>query len=160
VHTPSPFTSTDEAVRIRPCERGDILEVLRIEQRVFKEPWPYEAFDQCLEQSGFLVAVHDGGAVGYIIIDVMSNQTRNIGHIKDIAVDPAFHRQGIGRRLLLQAIQYGKVNGADVIKLEVRASNDPAISLYVSHGFGFRRRVPRYYADGEDALVLDMRIDN
>jgi ribosomal-protein-alanine N-acetyltransferase len=40
------------------------------------------------------------------------------------------------------------------VKLEVRASNEPARSLYDDFGFVHRRTVPRYYSDGEDALVL------
>jgi ribosomal-protein-alanine N-acetyltransferase len=41
-----------------------------------------------------------------------------------------------------------------VVKLEVRDSNDVARSLYRDVGFEPARRVPGYYEDGEDALVM------
>jgi ribosomal-protein-alanine N-acetyltransferase len=40
------------------------------------------------------------------------------------------------------------------VKLEVRESNDRARSLYRRFGFERHHTVPRYYDDGEDALVL------
>jgi hypothetical protein len=38
----------------------------------------------------------------------------------------------------------------------VRESNGPARSLYRDVGFAPARRVPRYYDDGEDALVMTL----
>jgi ribosomal-protein-alanine N-acetyltransferase len=40
------------------------------------------------------------------------------------------------------------------VKLEVRAGNDEAIRLYREFGFTHHHTVPRYYDDGEDALVM------
>ncbi|PSP83255.1 ribosomal-protein-alanine N-acetyltransferase RimI, partial [Halobacteriales archaeon QH_8_68_33] len=44
--------------------------------------------------------------------------------------------------------------GAASVKLEVRRSNDAARSLYEDFGFEHRNTVPRYYDNGEDALVM------
>jgi len=43
---------------------------------------------------------------------------------------------------------------ASRVKLEVRESNEPALSLYREFGFKLQRTLPRYYDDGEDAYVL------
>ena len=39
--------------------------------------------------------------------------------------------------------------------LEVRVSNAAAMSLYLKRGYVGRYARPRYYGDGEDALVLE-----
>ncbi len=48
--------------------------------------------------------------------------------------------------------------GAEAVLLEVRASNAAALRLYESLGFqrvGLRRR---YYADGEDAVLMTLAL--
>jgi ribosomal-protein-alanine N-acetyltransferase len=92
--------------------------------------------------------------VGYVVGDVTPNFGRDIGHVKDLAVADAARRRGIGRSLLVQSLATLAVDGAEVVKLEVRESNGPARTLYRDVGFDVARRVPRYYRDGEDALVM------
>ena len=77
------------------------------------------------------------------------------GHVTTIAVDPAWHRHGIGTRLLLALAREAIARGATALTLEVRLSNQGAQELYRRFGFtavGVRKG---YYADtGEDALVM------
>ena len=50
--------------------------------------------------------------------------------------------------------------GGDTITLEVRQSNQPALTLYDALRYrrvGFRRH---YYADGEDAIIMTKEIRN
>ena len=42
--------------------------------------------------------------------------------------------------------------------LEVRVTNEPAISLYKKLGFEITRTVNGYYSDGEDAYVMTKRV--
>jgi ribosomal-protein-alanine N-acetyltransferase len=42
--------------------------------------------------------------------------------------------------------------------LEVRASNQEAISLYKKLGFEVTRTIHGYYADGEDAFVMTIKL--
>ncbi|MGQ4556762.1 GNAT family N-acetyltransferase [Halobellus sp. GM3] len=152
-------TASGSSVTVRPADRADLLDVLRIERRSFSEPWPYAAFESLLDAPAFLVAVGDGvdgecTVLGYVVGDVMPNHGRDIGHIKDLAVRPDARGAGIGRRLLREGLFGLALAGAAVAKLEVREGNDPARSLYREMGFEPTRRVPGYYADGEDALLL------
>lgn len=50
------MTTVSEEVTVREAVRADLLDVFRIEQRVFPQPWPFEAFEQFLGQPGFLIA--------------------------------------------------------------------------------------------------------
>ncbi|WP_435183483.1 ribosomal protein S18-alanine N-acetyltransferase [Halobellus sp. EA9] len=144
---------------LRPVDRADLLDVLAIERASFSDPWPYAAFESVLDAPAFLVAVRTTGdgtkeILGYVVGDVMPNHGRDIGHIKDLAVRPDARGEGLGRRLLREALISLSLSGAVVVKLEVREGNDPARSLYREEGFEPTRRVPNYYNDGEDALIL------
>ncbi|WP_425604219.1 ribosomal protein S18-alanine N-acetyltransferase [Halobellus salinisoli] len=152
-------------VTVRPADRADLLDVLRIERTAFSEPWPYVAFESVLDAPAFLVAVGDGvdgpqTLLGYVVGDVMPNHGHDIGHIKDLAVRPEARGKGIGRRLLREALFGLALAGAAVVKLEVRESNEAARSLYREEGFEPTRRVSRYYGDGEDALILVVDVDS
>jgi ribosomal-protein-alanine N-acetyltransferase len=147
-------------VTIRQATRADLLAVFRIEKSCFSQPWPYSAFESFLEEPGFLVAVRGTDVLGYVVSDVTPNHGRGIGHIKDIAVHPDARGVGLGRLLLQRALVTLSVGGASMVKLEVRVSNDVARSLYNDVGFEPARRVPRYYADGEDALLMLLDVES
>ncbi|WP_254766480.1 ribosomal protein S18-alanine N-acetyltransferase [Salinilacihabitans rarus] len=144
----------DDELEIRPAERADLLAVVRIERESFTQPWPYDAFEGFLGEPGFLVATDDGRVAGYVVADVTPNYGRDLGHVKDIAVHPARRGAGVGSALLARALAVLAGHGADSVKLEVRESNDAARRLYREFGFAPLRRVPGYYDDGEDAIVM------
>lgn len=151
--TAAPNDGTDDRT-IRPAARGDLLAVYRIEKTSFPQPWPFAAFEGFLGEPGFLVATVDGRVVGYVVADTVPNAGRTLGHVKDIAVHPDYRGRGIGAQLLGSALTVMREKRASRVKLEVRESNDSAIRLYRRFGFQFRRTLPRYYDDGEDAYVL------
>ncbi|MFB6097271.1 MAG: ribosomal protein S18-alanine N-acetyltransferase [Haloferacaceae archaeon] len=149
---------TDE-VSIRRAEQADLLEVLRIERASFPQPWPFSAFEEHLGTPGFLVAERDAEVVGYVVAGTVPNYGRDLGHVKDFAVRPDARGEGVGSRLLRQALAALAIEGATDAKLEVREGNDGAMRLYRRFGFTPARRVSRYYADGEDALVMVLDLD-
>ncbi|MFC7202728.1 ribosomal protein S18-alanine N-acetyltransferase [Haloferax namakaokahaiae] len=147
------MTGLDDIV-VRQVERGDLLDVLRIERASFTQPWPYAAFESFVDEPAFLVAARGTDILGYVVADVMPNHGNDIGHIKDLAVHPDARGEGLGRRLLQQALSAVALAEATIVKLEVRVSNEPALSLYRDMGFESAHRIPRYYADGEDAFIM------
>lgn len=145
-----------DAVTLRGATQADILSVYRIEKASFPQPWPLSAFESFLGQPGFIVAVagQDRNLVGYVVADSVPNHGRAIGHIKDLAVAPDRRGAGIATRLLSRALAVLAREGVGWVKLEVREGNEPALALYREFGFELRRQIPRYYADGETALVM------
>lgn len=145
---------------VRRVDRDDLLTIHRIEKAAFPQPWPLSAFERYLNESGFLVAERDDSkagedrVVGYVVADTVPNHGSPLGHIKDIAVDPDHRGEGVGATLLQRALDVLEDEDSESVKLEVRATNDRAISLYRQFGFHHRRTIPNYYGNGEDALVM------
>lgn len=76
-------------------------------------------------------------------------------HIIAIAVRNDYRRIGIGEGLLISVIELATQLNANVVTLEVRASNKVAQALYNKYGFHVVGRRPRYYSDNwEDAVLM------
>lgn len=78
--------------------------------------------------------------------------------IHDVAVDPARRRGGHGRALVAELVAYARGAAARLVLLEVRSGNVAARALYAAFGFEEVHVRRRYYADGEDAIELQLAI--
>lgn len=96
------------------------------------------------ERRGFLV--------GWVVADELQ--------IQDLAVRLDARRQGLGRALLTHALAGARARGLRVAVLEFREDNHAAQALYGSLGFARLTRRPRYYADGEAALVFALELED
>ena len=74
--------------------------------------------------------------------------------ILKVGVDPAWRRHGIARELLSRVASDARDLGARTCSLEVRAGNEGAQAFYRALGFESLGTRPRYYSDGEDALIM------
>ena len=74
--------------------------------------------------------------------------------ILKVGVDPAWRRRGIARELLARVAADARDLGAETCSLEVRASNAGAQAFYKELGLLSVGTRPRYYSDGEDALIM------
>ncbi len=74
--------------------------------------------------------------------------------ILKVGVDPAWRRHGIARVLLARVADDARNLGARTCSLEVRAANAGAQALYEALGFTALGQRPRYYSDGEDAVIM------
>jgi len=97
-----------------------------------------------------LKAVIDDRMVGFIAAELRHSQ--KIGWIVTLGVKPGYRRKGIARNLLLACMTRIDVPR---FRLSVRKSNQAALNLYAQEGFRMVDTWSRYYADGEDALVLE-----
>ena len=85
---------------------------------------------------------------------VVGNQrpSQQVAWIATIGVHPQYRRRGLGRRLLRTC---EKALGMSRIKLTLRISNHAALSLYQKEGYRQINTWRKYYANGEDALVME-----
>ncbi len=97
-------------------------------------------------------AAYEGGALaGYAGGWIVDGQVQ----ILKVGVDPAMRRRGIARELLAHVAADARDLGASRCSLEVRAVNVGAQELYSALGFRSLGVRPRYYSDGEDAVIME-----
>jgi ribosomal-protein-alanine N-acetyltransferase len=142
--------------------RGDLEEILAIECASFAHPWSPEMFDEELNNRlcHIFVARERAAAgtrvVGYVCFWFFLAEM----HLLNIAVDPAGRHRGIGAALLARALDFARERGVKMVFLEVRRGNREAQSLYRRFGFREMGVRPRYYEDGEDALVMLLEVES
>lgn len=141
-------------VSFRPLARGDLDRVCAIEEAVFPMPWSRDSFEAEVSDTStsfHWVAEEGGRVVAYLISWLIEDEL----HIGNVAVAPARQGRGIGPALFDYCLGRAAARGVARATLEVRASNERAMSLYESRGFipvAVRRG---YYCDtGEDAIVM------
>ncbi len=142
---------------IREMTLEDIPEVLEIDRVSFSNPWPersyrYELTDNPAAQL-FVANLDDGTLVGFLGYWLFGDEV----HISTFAVHPEFRMQGIGEGLLKNALASAVDKEVHVATLEVRESNDTAISLYEKFGFKVVGSRDGYYRDNnEDAILMSL----
>lgn len=138
---------------IVPMTAEHIPRIAALERRCFSDPWSENALREELfnDTASFLAAVaEDGTVVGYAGMHCVLDE----GYIANIAVAPEYRRQGVAGELLGVFLRFGRAN-LGFLTLEVRASNEPAISLYRKFGFREAGRRKNYYtAPQEDAILM------
>ncbi|MBX3045908.1 MAG: GNAT family N-acetyltransferase [Anaerolineales bacterium] len=141
--------------RLLPAGLRDISAVRDLEQLSFPlDAWPLIEMIGVLSLPNVLrwkaVEGEREELVGFIAVDVRRRQ--NIAWIATVAVHPERRGQGIGDALMAEA-----ETGVDVprMRLSTRMSNEVAIALYEKRGYQRVDVWPRYYAGGEDALVME-----
>jgi [ribosomal protein S18]-alanine N-acetyltransferase len=148
-------------IKIRDASNGDLPQIVEIERLSFDNPWSRDSFlrELSLPFSSTTVAVTTDGKieaiVGYLCRWLVADEC----HILNVAVRPEARRTGIGERLMEHAIGEAKRERARFVTLEVRRSNVAARSLYRKLSFEERRLRKNYYGSGDDAIVMELRLD-
>ncbi|MDD2582683.1 MAG: ribosomal protein S18-alanine N-acetyltransferase [Desulfuromonadaceae bacterium] len=131
----------------------DLDAVMAIETASYSTPWKQDHFrnEIAARFSWPYVAVEEGRVVGYVCLMSLFEEAQ----ILNVAVSSNHRGRGIARMLLMESFRLARERGAEIMVLEVRASNDAAISLY--HQLGFRRVGVRikYYESSEDAILME-----
>ena len=138
---------------------GDLDEVVAIERASFTLPWSRGAFLYEMEQNRVahcFIVREEARVVGYVCLWEIGDEL----HVTNIAVHPACRQRGIGRMLLSAVLDDARARRLRVVGLEVRPSNREALPLYESFGFKVvGRRRGYYYDTGEDALVMELKLE-
>ena len=138
---------------IRSMEEFDLDQVQIIEQASFTTPWSRDHFLQefAAPHAFPFVALVDGAIAGYVCLMSLFEEAQ----ILDVAVDPEQRGRGIARGLLEHTFVIAREKGAEVMTLEVRASNKAAIALYEQLGFVITGSRRGYYEGAEDAVLME-----
>lgn len=93
-----------------------------------------------------------GGAVAGFVISYRA--PGNIGHVVTLDVAQAHRRSGVGRALMEEVMARLARRGVKGYRLEVDATNAPALSFYQAFGFRESRRLPDYYGHGREGIEM------
>lgn len=140
------------ALEIRRLTYADLPQVIAIERRAFPTPWSLAMFVLELSKpSGICLAGRlEDRIVGYLVC----SRYDTVWHVMNIAVDDRLRRAGIASGLLARLFELAD-GPHEQYTLEVRTSNDAAITLYERLGFRTAGRRRGYYHDNrEDALIM------
>lgn len=131
---------------------GHLDDVYIIETECFSHPWSKQSLEEELdnETSLFLVAKEENEVIGYIGMSIVIDE----GYIFNVAVRESYRNKGVATALINELVTYGKKNNFSFITLEVRESNQPAISLYSKFGFIKAGERKDYYSNPKENAIL------
>lgn len=160
--------------RWRLLDAADKHQVVRLEERCFKQPWTSAMVkNELLHSSCFCCGLEQpvplvgpSGKtrteaddpfllVAYALFRVHSG----LAELNRLAVSPEHRRRGLAASLLTRALPALTDRGAAEVFLEVRENNRAAIALYLEHGFRKAGLRENYFQDGCDALILRCALD-
>jgi ribosomal-protein-alanine N-acetyltransferase len=145
-------------MRIREMTVLDLKDVMDIEVLCFTTPWQEKAFENELTMNKlahYFVLEESIDYITRVVAYIGCWHIVDEGHITNVAVHPKWRSKGYAKLLIQHLMNYAHSVGIEKLTLEVRVSNDAAISLYKSFGFVSHGIRPKYYSDtGEDALIM------
>jgi [ribosomal protein S18]-alanine N-acetyltransferase len=152
-------------LKIVPLTTNLLNEVVELDRLCFGQLWTIEGYQRELAspnseimllqiqeeslENGKLSVYEKIIGIGcfWIIVDE--------AHITILAIHPDYQNRGLGQLMLSSLLKKSSNLGLERATLEVRDTNQPALSLYQKFGFKIAGRRKNYYQKtGEDALVL------
>jgi ribosomal-protein-alanine N-acetyltransferase len=125
----------NQVVSVRPVERGDLPALVTVDAPSFHPRWcnSVETLERWAEVLPYFVVAEAGErVVGYCYCSIDGT---GHGNLIRVAVHPNSRRQGIGSRLLAEAMRYFRRAGAHRITLNTQEENEGAKRLYRRLGF-------------------------
>lgn len=142
-------------VVLRTAESGDLAGLLEVEHECFRETNADLLMRLCGVTDTLVVCVEGVEVLGYVL-SVPTSEER--ARVVSLAVRRGYRRNGLGTALLRESLDRLRDLGVGWVELEVRVSNEAALSLYSDLGFVRAGRKPGYYNDGEDAVLMEKRL--
>ena len=138
-------------MRFLPLTKADVEDVVAISKDAFKDGWNAQLLLDGIESGNLFGTICKIGNKTIAFITYSTNE--EFAELNDIFVVQEYRKNGIAS-VLLQGLFDNLKGKTKKIFLEVREGNAPAISLYNKFGFTKVNVRRKYYADGENALVL------
>lgn len=141
-------------VKVRNMNILDIDDVMNVETQCFTIGWSKESFEYEMKENNkalYVIAEYQGTLLGYAGLWKILDE----GHITNIAVLKDFRKNGIATLMLNTLLDLAQKDSVNSFTLEVKKTNNVAISLYQNLGFeacGVRKG---YYKDtNDDAIIM------
>ena len=148
----------DPPLILRDLSARDVPLLKQIEEKAYEFGWSERNFVDALNENYIAKAlINYSVVVGYYFWQKVLDEC----HLLNFTIASERQRRGLGNWMLSQLLVSLRTKGITAIYLEVRPSNDTAISLYSRFGFSIIGRRKNYYPgkeSREDALVMKRAI--
>jgi ribosomal protein S18 acetylase RimI-like enzyme len=161
-------------IEIVPIAQGHIegfyktLDIVARERRYlsFLEAPPFEstrAFILDMIEQGYpqWVALSGGEVIGWCDVTPKPRPIYAHSGVLGMGLLPPFRHQGIGKRLIVQALDAARAFGLQRVELTVRENNTNAIALYKQTGFvieGVQRNAILLDGDYENLILMAVQL--
>jgi ribosomal-protein-alanine N-acetyltransferase len=148
----------EELIEIKEMTLSDLNDVYNLEIKAYEYPWEKNILRGCvINKYDCFIATIDKQIVGYLITKISSPES----HILNLTIDKNYRNNGIASQFLEMVILKCRLLKSNIIFLETRLSNLPAISLYIKFGFkkiGLRQNYYKSRNGRENAVIFSMSI--
>ncbi len=154
------MASVHDLLDFAPMTLDDVDDVSALEDSVFPHPWTRANFMDSISSGYDAWVVRDplGDLAGYFLLLYAVDEA----HLLDVAVASERQGEGLGRWLLGKASQRAREHGMRSILLEVRPTNERALTVYRQYGYieiGRRKAYyPAHEGQREDAIVMRLEL--
>ncbi|WP_019676705.1 GNAT family N-acetyltransferase/peptidase C39 family protein [Arsukibacterium perlucidum] len=157
----APLVKLEKAsgITLRPAALADVPMLQLLEQRCFtSDRLSVRSFRRFIteKRSDLTVLEINSQLAGYFLL--IYRRGTSLARLYSIAVDPAFRKQGIAEKLMVEAEQLAASRHCALLRLEVRKDNNAAIKLYQKlqyHEFAIKHD---FYEDHSDAICMQKQI--
>ncbi len=140
-----------ESLRVRPIEPHHISELIRLAEATKLSPWTAQCYLEELKNPDSIMLRligNDNSTIGFVVGRfVPANDEALDAEIYNIAVKEREQRQGCGQLLFDVFLEQCLDRNTANIWLEVRESNEKAISFYQKNGFERVQTRNHFYND-------------
>ena len=129
-----------------------VVDAYAVEKRCLSTAWSEEDIQNCISNKNavYNVAIENRKIIGICCFYIVGDDVQLI----NIAVLPEYREKGIGSMLMDSMLEHAEKSKAESVSLEVETKNISAIKLYENKGFvkvGIRKN---FYAQGDDAYIM------
>lgn len=145
---------------IRQADEIDMPALMSIEEECFgAERFSAEIVRAFVERDDtFVLAALEGQDILGSAMCIVSELMRE-GKIASIAVRKEVRRKGIGSKLLEECEKGFRIQGAQKYSLEVEATNEAAIALYLGKGYEVKATLQDFYGTARNAYYMEKNLD-
>lgn len=144
---------------IREMIHSDIISIVNLEEKIFKESLGYNFLYNELKfnpfQKYFIYEINKE-LIGYIGLRIYDEEAE----ILNFLINDKYQNKGYGKRFLKFVISYLKTRKIKTVTLEVSVLNKKALKLYQKLNFEIVLIKPKYYKDKSDAYLLKRNVYN
>lgn len=139
-------------MNLKVLSKENIPEIISLYQSDFSDGWNSNQLESSFDSGLFLCI---GAFVNDKLIGVISaTKSYDDADIEGLVTKGEFRNKGIASALINALIENLKNQNIVKIFLEVRESNEGAISLYKKFNFNNISKRQKYYSNGENALIF------